>query len=122
MTFDTYDFTKVFIGDPATGELIRPAGSVETEEEIAVADAVSATTTPVDWPGGDALWSVWGTWDGATAQLELSPSTGIWIEYIGAMFSENGGAIVSIGAVPVRVVITDAGASTSLSSNLHRVG
>jgi hypothetical protein len=37
-------------------------------------------------------WVAWGTWDGATAQLQISPDNGTtWINKDGAVLTANGG-------------------------------
>lgn len=73
-------------------------------------------------------WHVWGTWNGATAQLEFSVDGGTtWGPKDGVTATEpasgnvSGWDNVSIPAGHVRVSISGAGGSTSLSSDLRGV-
>lgn len=72
-------------------------------------------------------WWVYGTWDGATAQLQESPDGGsTWANRDGIVLTETGTepgwwSGLQINAGHVRVVITNAGGSTSLSSDLRGV-
>lgn len=81
-----------------------------------------ASGDAVDWPGGYGMWVVYGTWDGASAQLQLSPDNGTtWVDIDGALLTENGGwngIVLPVGKI--RVEITGAG-TTSLSSNIKPV-
>lgn len=81
----------------------------------------AATGTGVTIVRGTYTWSVYGTWNGATAQLQRSPDGGTtWVDVDGAAFSANGGALnMALPAGKVRVAISGAGGSTSLSSTLE---
>lgn len=81
---------------------------------------VTGLATP--WQGGDAQWTVWGTWNGATAQLQYSPDSGTtWIDLDGATMTANGGFTgINIGVGKVRTTVSGAGGSTSLSSIISR--
>lgn len=72
-------------------------------------------------------WYIWGVWNGATAKLQFSPDAGTtWIDFdsidpLTANGGWNAGTIGSISAGHVRVLITGAGGSTSLTSKLGGV-
>jgi hypothetical protein len=73
--------------------------------------------------GGRYNWTVWGTWDGASAQLQWSPNVGTtWIDVDGAALTANGGwSDIPIAEGSVRVTISSAGGTTSLTSKLGGV-
>lgn len=87
--------------------------------------AASATGTGQRWPGGVGRWVVYGTWDGATAQLQMSPDDGTtWIDVDNASETSNGGTgdlYFGVGDY-LRVTIASAGASTSLNSVFGAIG
>ncbi len=89
------------------------------KEEITLLTAASATGAGVYWSGGAALWSVYGTWGGATAQMQYSPDQGTtWIDVDGATLTGNGGYIgIPLPEDQIRVAITG-GSGVSLSSKL----
>ena len=91
-----------------------------TDPYITLLSATDTTGDSKHWPGGSATWQVWGTWDGATAQLQISPDEGTtWLDVTGASVTENGGWLsIPVPQGLVRVSIADAG-TTSLSSNIR---
>jgi hypothetical protein len=92
-----------------------------TPVDYTLLTASSVTGTPVIIVAGNYTWSAWGTWDGATAQLQLSPDAGTtWIDITDVDLSANGGAFnIPLPAGRVRVVITGAGGATSITSALQ---
>ena len=108
-------------------------------EDLAALTAIATALTPVNYVlltaslvtgaavvivAGNYTWSAWGTWDGATAQLQFSPDAGTtWIDITDVDLTANGGVFnIPLPAGQVRVVITGAGGSTSLSSVLQGNG
>jgi hypothetical protein len=93
---------------------------MSTTENVSLLSAASSTGDAVWWPGGSALWMVHGTWGNAVAQLQVTPDDGTtWIDLGGMRETANGGwTEVPLPAVKVRVAISNAGATTSLSSSL----
>lgn len=91
-----------------------------TPADITLMTAVAATQAGVAVVAGTYNWPVYGTWNGATAQLQFSPNSGTtWISIDGAALTADGGfAGISFGAGQARVLITGAGGSTSLTSKL----
>jgi hypothetical protein len=86
---------------------------------VQLLDAAAATGAGDLWAGGRAAWLVWGTWDGATAKLQMTPDQGTtWIDVDGATATVDGGGPFDLPPLKHRVVISGAGVSTSLSSAL----
>lgn len=94
------------------------AGSVTLLTD-ATADGNGAAA---DWIGGSGLWVVWGTWNGASVKLQYSPDGEVtWIDVDGAVLTADGGLPMTLlPSDPLRCVISSAGASTSLSSEMKR--
>lgn len=98
--------------------------SINATRRLTLATAVSATPSElIRCSAGEYKWSVYGTWDGATAQLQSSPDGGAtWIDIDGAIATVNGGAYgFQLGDEHVRVSVSGAGGSTSLSAVLMGV-
>lgn len=83
--------------------------------------AAAATGTSMLWDGSSrAALFIWGTWDGATAKLQVTPDKGTtWIDVDGTSLTANGGVRVELPPLAVRVAISGAGASASLSATLR---
>lgn len=88
-------------------------------DELSLMTAEAATSTAVLWAGGTALWSIWGTWAGATATLQYSPDDGTtWLDM--ATATANGGVNnIPLPNGKVRVAIS--GGPPSLTSVLQKV-
>lgn len=81
--------------------------------------ANSSTQAGVVVPHGKYNWLIWGTWNGATAQLQFSPDSTTWISFDGFSLTVDGGFNgILFGTGQARVLITGAGGSTSLTSKL----
>ena len=97
---------------------------MDTSRKLTLLSAAAATgsSTPIIAPGKHN-WSVYGTWDSASAQLQWSPNGGTtWIDIDGAVLTANGGwSDIPIAGGHVRVSISGAGGSTSLTSDLRGV-
>lgn len=81
----------------------------------------SATGSAVPITAGKYNWAVYGTWNGASAQLQWSPNGGTtWIDIDGATASSDGGWTgIPLGNGVVRVSFN--GTPTSISSKLSGV-
>lgn len=86
--------------------------------KVVLLSAAAATGSGIEVSAGYYNWSVYGTWDSATAQLQWSPDAGTtWIDVDGVSLTANGGwTEVPIAFGLVRASISGAGGSTSLSS------
>jgi hypothetical protein len=111
---------------PALLMLAVPASAQERLDVIppvnlATAAAATGATAGQDWSGGVATWQVWGTWGGATAQLQSTPNSGgLWLDYIGATLTANGGFRgMYLEPGQYRINITNC-SGCSLSSTLKR--
>lgn len=106
-------------GQDAT--LVQIVGEGAATPALTNADTTGAAITIA---AGEYFWSAWGTWDGATAQLQFSPDQGTtWIDVDGAALTANGGfSHVGLGSGQARVAISGAGASTEISSSLQKTG
>lgn len=84
----------------------------------------AATGNAVATVAGRYNWVIYGTWGGATAQLQFSPNAGAtWINVDDAAQSADGGfSDIPLSQGSHRVVLTGASGSTSLSSTLFGVG
>lgn len=82
----------------------------------------SAVTGPAkSWPGGPAVWFVYGTFGGATATLQLSPDNGTtWLDTNAVATSPGGQQIPIPSTALVRLAISG-GVGTSISSKLSGV-
>lgn len=111
-----------FIGDDGLELAALPVSSSPAPSSpVTLLTDADTTSDAAEWAGGDCQFTAWGTWDGATAQLQWSPDDGsTWIDVDGAGLTENGGVIVSLPAGSVRAAISDAG-TTSLNADLRRV-
>lgn len=94
-------------------------------DEIVLLTAGSVTGPWVDWPGGQGLWTAYQTFDGVTAQLQMSPDGGttpIDVDVDGelVLLSEGGGFIVTLPAYKVRTKINGVGGGTSISSKMKQ--
>lgn len=96
---------------------------ITPDVSVTLLTLAAVTGAAQDWPGGQGLWSVWGTWGGATAQLQYSPDSGTtWIDIDGVLLADNGGFILALPSDKLRVNIATPGGSTSLSSKMRRTG
>lgn len=87
---------------------------------LATAAAVTGATTGQDWSGGVATWQVWGTWGGSTVQLQSTPNGSLWLDYIGASLTADGGFRgMYLEPGKYRINITSC-SGCSLSSSLKR--
>lgn len=84
---------------------------------------------PLDWPGGWCLWIVEGTYGGARAALQLSSPrwANDWFEFSYDTDPADDENVVTqnpmwIEAGVLRVVVTGATASTSLTHVVQRCG
>lgn len=91
-------------------------------DSVTLLTAAAATGSTTAVSSGRYNWYVYGTWNGATAQLQWSPNSGsTWINVDGAALTADGGwTDIPVSAGSMRVLITGAGGSTSLSSTLGR--
>lgn len=80
--------------------------------------AGAATGSAVGWTGGKAAFIVWGTWNGATVKLQMSPDGTTWIDVDSTTLTANGGLPVETPTVQYRLFMSGAGGSTSLSASL----
>jgi hypothetical protein len=86
--------------------------------DYSLLSAAAATGSAVAVNRGYYSWSAWGTWDGATAQLQWSPDSGTtWFSVVGASLTANGTFTdIPLGYGSARVAISSAGGTTSLTS------
>jgi hypothetical protein len=76
----------------------------------------AATGSAVTIAKGTYTASFYGTWGGATAQLQRTPNGSTWIDVDGVLATANGGVFnLPLPAGQVRVAITGATGSTSIS-------
>lgn len=89
--------------------------------DVALLSNASATGSAVAVSAGRYNWYAYGTWNGATAQLQWSPDAGTtWINVDGATLTANGGwSNITIAAGQARVSFT--GSPTSITSKLGGV-
>lgn len=80
----------------------------------------SANYLEVKWTGGPGYFLAQGTWNGATATLQVSSNHGDWVAAgPNTTFTADGVGYFSwYQDGPVRVVISSAGASTNLKLTL----
>ncbi|SRR5258708_795254 len=67
----------------------------------------SATGTALQWRGGAGMFSVEGTWSGATVKLQYQTPNGAWID-VGAntTLTANGAGGFVLSQCPIRVFIS----------------
>lgn len=58
---------------------------------------------------------VWGTFDGANVQLQVSPDGVEWFTPLNATFSAKAVTNINVSAYYVRGIVSNAGASTSVN-------
>lgn len=88
---------------------------------VTLLTAAAATGDGEPVSAGYWNWSVWGTFGGATAQLQWSPDSAAWIDVDGATATANGGVSdIPIAAGALRVTITG-GSSISLTSRVDGI-
>lgn len=100
---------------------LRVSSDAAAKADLTLLSAASATGSAVAVTAGAYNWYAYGTWNGATAQLQWSPDAGTtWINVDGATLTANGGwSNVSLAAGHARVSFT--GSPTSISSKLGGV-
>ncbi len=100
------------------GEHIPYHISQAPEDEVTLLTNAAVTGTAQDWPGGQGMWTAYGTFDGVTAQLQVSPDAGMtWIDISGALLTADGGFPFLVPAYKIRTKITGAGdTNTSVTS------
>lgn len=87
---------------------ISPSGFTEQTEDISGKPFQIAST--------HANIFAWGTWDGATLKLQLSPDSKQWFDVTALTFTQDSvSAGVELGGGYARWVLSDAG-STSLNA------
>lgn len=82
------------------------------------AQTSNGSGSPATWNGGGVgTVFVYGTWDSAQVDIEVSPDGSTWVALGGDMaFTEDGVQNFDLAAgVKVRATVTSAGASTSVS-------
>lgn len=87
---------------------------------MALLTAASATGSSEKVSHGHRTLVVYGTWDGATAKLQMSPDEGsTWVDVTDASFTADGAVIVVLTyPMLLRMHIASAGGSTSLTAEL----
>jgi hypothetical protein len=95
-----------------------------TASKTTLLTAGAATGAAHRWPGGLSGFLIDGTWDGATASLQISRTgTANWVAVDSSSFTADGGASFALpNDIYVRVLIGGAGAGTSLNAILSIVG
>ena len=66
---------------------------------------------------GTGSIAVWGTFDGATVQIEVSPDNSEWIAVTDGAFTAEGTKVMESYLPYVRAVVSSAGGSTSVSAS-----
>lgn len=91
--------------------------------DLELLSAADTTGSGLGVRSGTYNWFAYGTWDGASAQLQWSPNSGTtWIDIDGAVLTANGGwAGIQVAGGQVRAAVSSAGASTSLTSSLRGI-
>lgn len=86
-------------------------------------NAADETGAAVHYGPGTYEWLIWGTFGGATAQLQQSPDNKVtWIDFNVATATANGRITgIPISSAHIRVKITSAGVSTNLYSSFKKV-
>ena len=79
-------------------------------------------STAVEHHGGETLFAISGTLDGATIHLEMSPDGGTtWIDVRSGSFTTEGASAVHVPArCQLRAAMSGAGAATSVNVWLGR--
>lgn len=111
---------RVYLADPQTNELYRSGGKQETLALIAANVAAAAQGAY----GGDYIWTVTGTFGGASVQLQSLGPDGSTYQNVGAAKTApdaTGGTGVGIGSnATVRATITG-GTPANLNATLSRI-
>jgi hypothetical protein len=91
--------------------------ATDTTGSGTLVEEVSQPHVHVGFSPGRYTLVAWGTWDGATVSLELSPDGGTtWIAITGASFTDDGAANIDTQAgLTYRGAVSGAGASTSVT-------
>lgn len=91
---------------------------------VVLLDAGSATGDFIPIGQGTFLWAVSGTWDSASATLEISLDGGVTAIALDldALTDDGGATPIELPACHVRVAIGSAGGSTELFSELRPAG
>lgn len=59
---------------------------------------------------------VWGTFDSATVDIQVSPDGSEWFPTTGGQFTEKGAKTIELTAHQFRLVVASAGGSTSINA------
>lgn len=107
-----------------TGEYESARGVVAFSPRSAVLVLLAdgdETGSWVDWPGGEGVFAVEGTWGGATASLEFSLDGGSTAIPAGSEseLTADGGVSFRLPDCKIRCAIADAG-TTSLNASAKR--
>lgn len=92
-------------------------------DNVTLLTAAAATGSTTAVSSGRYNWYAYGTWNGATAQLQWSPDSGVtWINIDGASLTADGGySDIPISSGSARVSLSGVGSpAPSLSSLLGR--
>lgn len=81
----------------------------------------SATGSAVEWPGGEGVFEVEGTWAGATASLQFQTANGTWLD-VGTDTTKtaNGAGGFVLHPCQIRVAIT--GSPSAVYAAVTRTG
>jgi hypothetical protein len=90
---------------------------------VTLLSAAAATGSAVRTSGGRKAYFIYGTWDGATATLQWSPNGGTtWFSVAGSALTANGTFTdLPLSDGHCRVLISGAGGTTSLSSEIEDI-
>ena len=81
--------------------------------------ASSTPSTVFNW-GGDGTVCVYGTWDGATVTIQVSPDGSTWIDLEDATFTDDIATNINLNDLwQIRANISSAGGSTSLTAEIR---
>lgn len=112
--------SQVMKTTPRSGEHIPHHISQPPEDEVTLLTAASTTGSWIDWPGGQGMWFVRGTFGGATLQLQISDDGGTTpLDIDGAVLTSNGGFTMALPAYKIRAVITG-GSGVSVTSKMKQ--
>lgn len=89
-----------------------------TFDQIFTSQTSNANSSTLDWDGGEGQVIAAGTWDSGKVSLEISPDGGTTFVAVGTDGELTADGVFSFRANPckVRLVVSSAGASTSLNA------